>query len=162
MLSWLRQFVFRRSTCNTVVDRRLGLEVAEARVSPPPGLRRRTLAALREASLQPSGARAQRRPVVAAYALVCSVLILIAATAVLYLAPPGAPSSAPRPSSRDTGPLRLLSLDTVRLEAAVEQRLHIGEGSWETPLRQEARLIVADARQAGEYLLARLPRAPGG
>ena len=161
MLSRLRQSVFRRSTCNNVVDRRLGLEAAEARVSPPPGLRRRTLAALREATLQPSRTRVPRRRVVAACAVVCTALVLIAATAVLYFAPPGAPSSAPRTQGRDAGPLRLLSLNTVRLEAAVEQRLG-GEDSWETPLRQEARLIVADARQAGEYLLARLPRAPGG
>jgi hypothetical protein len=140
MLSWLRQFVFHRSTCNTVVvDRRLGLEAAEARVSPPPGLRRRT-------------------SVVFANAFACSVLVLIAAATVLYLAPLP-PPPAPTPQAR---PLERLSFGTVRWQAAVEQRLHIGEDSWETPLRQEARLIVADARQAREYLLARLPRAPGG
>ena len=159
MLSRLRQFVFRRSTCNTaVVDRRLGLEAAEARVSPPPGLRPRTLAALREATLHDSGTPAQRRSVVFANAFACSVLVLIAAATVLYVAPLG-PPAAHIPESR---PLKRLSFDTVRWQAAVEQRLHIGEDSWETPLRQEARLIVADARQAREYLLARLPRAPGG
>jgi hypothetical protein len=158
MLSWLRHFVFRRSPGNTVVDRRLGLEAAEARVSPPPGLRRRTLAALREATLQPSGTRAQRGSAVFANAFACSVLVLIAAGTVLYLAPLRPPPAR----IPEAGPLRLLSLDTVRLEAAVEQRLHIADDSWETPLRQEARLIVADARQAGEYLLARLPRTPDG
>jgi hypothetical protein len=159
MLSRLRQFVFRRSTCNTaVVDRRLGLEAAEARVSPPPGLRPRTLAALREATLQPSGTRSQRRSVVFANAFACGVLVLIAAATVLYVAPLR-PPPARIPAAR---PLKRLSFDTVRWQAAVEQRLHIGEDSWETPLRQEARLIVADARQAREYLLARLPRAPGG
>jgi hypothetical protein len=156
MLSWLRYFVFRRSACNTgVVERRLGLEAAEARVPPPRGLQRRTLAALREATLEPSGARALRRSALFASAFACSVIVLIAAGTVLYLAPLRPPARVP-----DGGPLKRLSIDTGRWEAAVEQRLPIGEDSWQAPLRQEARLIVADARLAGAYFLARLPRTP--
>ncbi|MHC4100543.1 MAG: hypothetical protein ACYS15_12410 [Planctomycetota bacterium] len=145
-----------------MVDRRLGLEAAEARVKPSPGLRRRTLAALREATLQPDPAPARRRQIVLAYAAVCALVALVAVTAASHLAALGRQSAAPATSARGAGPLKLLRLDTVRLEAAVEEQLQLQTESWETPLMEEARLIAADARQAGEYLLARLPRAPGG
>jgi hypothetical protein len=158
MLRWLRRLGFRRDSFTTLVDRRLGLEAAEARVSPPPGLRGRTLAALRESSLAPVPARAGRRPVAGAYVALAGLALALAAVAVLYLAPTRGPAG----HGRGTDPLRMLRLDTGRLEDALGSDRRLESGSWEAPLRQEARLLVADARQARAALAARLPRAPGG
>jgi hypothetical protein len=162
MLSWLRQLGFRSASGAIDVGRLLRLEVTEARVAPSRGLRRRTLAALQEASLRAAPAPARQRPLAFTYAAACGLLALLAATAALHLAAPRHPAEAPTADARQGGPLVLLSLDGGRLEAVLKAQLQLGQDSWEAPLREEARLIVADARHARAYLLARLPRAPGG
>jgi hypothetical protein len=161
MLSRWRQLGFRSRGDTIDVDRLLRLQAHEARVAPPAGLRRRALAALQEAALRPDPAPARQRPVGFAYAAACGLLVLLAAAAALNLAPPGRPPAGQTGANRGAGALNLLSLDAGRLETALGTRLPLGQASWETPLREEARLIVADARQARAALLARLPRARG-
>ena len=49
------------------------------------------------------------------------------------------------------------SFTTSRFDAFFERQIHELESPWETLLLQEAQLLVADAKEAGEYLLAALP-----
>ncbi|MHC4126677.1 MAG: hypothetical protein ACYSWT_12900 [Planctomycetota bacterium] len=162
MLSRWRKLGF-RSRCDTIdVDRLLRLQADEARVAPSPGMRRRTLAALREASLRAEPLAARQGPMGFAYAVACGLLVLLAAAAALNFATPRRPQPGPVATDRGGTALNLLSLDTGRLETALEARLSLGPDPWEAPLMEEARLLVADARQARAALLARLPRAPGG
>jgi hypothetical protein len=125
------------------VERLLRLEAAEARVEPTADLRRRTLAALRAASLQPALAR--RGPRAFTYAAACGALALLASAAVLHLGPsPTVPSVPPR------GGAGLVAVKLPRLDRV------------ESPLKAEIRMLLADARQARDSLLASLPRPPRG
>ena len=139
MLTWFGQLGWGRRPDGVDVDRLLRLEAAEARVVPPAGLRRRTLAALREASLQPAPTR--RRPPALTYAAACGLLGLIAAAAAMHLDPGAVPPPVP---------------EVGRARAAASTLLN----RIESPLKDEVRLLVADARLARDSLLACLPRPP--
>lgn len=125
------------------VHRLLRLEAADARVEPTAGLRRRTLDALRDASLNPAPAR--RRPLAFTYAAACGVLAVIAASAALHLDRQPIAPAAPAGVRARLAPTRLLNLDR-----------------FESPLKAEVRLLVADARHARDRLLCSLPRPPRG
>jgi hypothetical protein len=162
MLSRWRQLGFRRRGDTIDVDRLLRLQAHEARIAPEPGLRRRILAALREATLRREQVPARQGPVGFAWAAACGLLVLLCAAAALTLGTPSRPLPGPVAAGGGAKALSLLSLDTGRLETALGTRLSPGPDPWEGPLMEEARLLVADARQARAALLARLPRAPGG
>lgn len=161
MLSRWRQFGIRRRGGTIDVDRLLRLQAHEARVAPAPELRRRTLAALREATLRREPVPARHGATGFAYAAACGLLVLLAAAGALNIAAPRRPAPGPAAAEPGAGALKLLSFRPQRLETALAARLP-GEDPWEGPLMEEARLLVADARQARAALLARLPRAPGG
>ncbi|MHC4220242.1 MAG: hypothetical protein ACYSU7_17490 [Planctomycetota bacterium] len=144
MFRWLRHDRSGRRPDTIDVGRLLRLEATEACIAPSAGLRRRTLAALRDASLQPAAAR--QRPLAFTYAAACGLLVLLAAAAALHVAAPGRAPAVTGDRSDRAVALNMLSLDTSRLES---------------PLRQEARMLVADARHVREFVLARLPRRGG-
>lgn len=140
------------------VERRLRAEAGPARVGPPPELRSRTLAALEETS--PVAAEPRRRPGLAAYAVACGLVLLVAGLAVMR----GTGSARPvQRTAQAPPPLRPAvrsALDVARIDVAIAKRFERWEVAWEEPLRAEARGIVGDARQAHAFLLARLPRPP--
>ena len=141
MLKGRAQFGWGRRSDTVDVQRLLRLEAADARVEPTAGLRRRTLDALRDAALNPAPAR--RRPLAFTYAAACGVLALIAAAGALHLDGQRVAPAAPEGLRARLAPARLLNLDR-----------------FESPLKAEVRLLVADARQARDCLLDSLPRPP--
>jgi hypothetical protein len=146
MLRWFRQFGPGQRSDPVDIERLLRLEAAEARVAPSAGLRRRTLAALREATLHPAAGPSRPGPRAFTYVAACAGLVLLASAAVLHLAAPSGDPAAPAGPRQVTGSLNVLTS---------------GAGRFESPLKKEVRLLVADARQARDYLLSRLPRRLG-
>jgi hypothetical protein len=167
MLSWLRRIGYGREPDVTRlarrdVVRRLRAEAEAARAEPSRVLRRRTLTALQDVSLDAT-ARPARSTAPWAYVGACAAAVLLAAAAVVNtVVPPGSPPAPPTTGADGgSGPLILLSIDTARLEAALESRLRLPQEPPEAQLVEEAKLIAADARQAGRHLLTRLPLPPG-
>ncbi len=156
MLRWLgRLVVLRRPGRNLnaglAVERRLAADVESAWVAPPSGLRRRTLAALQEAPPDAAPGAAPPRLLLATYAQAFGLMLLLAAGAFVLRSMTLRPG--PVVSDRD----RAFMPAIARLETSVSRQLEALETSWRDPLLAEARLIAADAREAGAYVLARLP-----
>ena len=117
--------------------RRLRAQAEAARITPSPELRRRTLSALQAVVRDTPSPRRQGR--LAAYALACGLVVLLAAsTAVLH-------RPQPQPA-RDVPIGFLFGPQHIELESP-----------WETLLLDEAHHMADDAREVGEYLLASLP-----
>ncbi len=149
------------------VETRLREEGDAARRQPARGLRRRTLAALRESSLELCPASRRERQGWVTLAAAGVGLALVASVAVTQrAAPPDQPglvqaNTAGHPTEGDGDrPSRfaiVIGLDTSRFEAAVQRQMQRLEGSWEASLLAEARQIVDDARVAGELVVTLLP-----
>lgn len=137
------------------VDRRLRAEVAEARVQPSPDLRGRTIAALNDATHAPTHASSRDilpRPAAPAYLLGLLILVVLGVLAVrVGITEPAAPVAVVK------RPAMLANFDTTEFDALIRTRLQEFEGTWESSLRTEAKLLANDARNAGEFLLASLP-----
>jgi len=139
------------------VDRRLRAEVHAAWLDPSPQLRRHTIAALNDAyhgchachASHAEGGRGMSSRT--AYAVACLSLIVLGAIAV-RLGDPGAAGLEPAANP----PAVLARLDTT-FDTLIRTPLQELEVTLESTLRTEAELIAADARNAGEFLLAALP-----
>lgn len=143
---------------DALLEDRLVAEAADARAQPTAGLRRRTLAALQQTPTRAT--RRPDRPAPGAYALAAALVALLAAAAVMQLAPVPAPIETgedPAPS----GLAGIIATDGAGLESAVRLEVRRWETSVQDPLAVETRLMVDDAIATGEYLLARLPIPPG-
>ncbi len=149
------------------VETRLREEGDEARRQPARDLRRRTLAALREVSLELRPASRRERQGWVTLAAAGVGLALVASVAVTQRA---APPEPPVPGEahvaghatgaevdRQSRFAIVIGLDTSRFEAAVQRQMQRLEGSWEAPLLAEARQIVDDARAAGALVATLLP-----
>ncbi len=134
------------------VDRRLRAEVSAAWREPSPQLRRHTIAALNDATHQPVPVTASPRAGGSAYAVAFLALIVLGAVAV-RLGVTGPPAQAPVADP----PAILARFDTTAFDTLIRTQIQELEGSWESSLRTEAKLIATDARNAGEYVLATLP-----
>ncbi|MHC4415652.1 MAG: hypothetical protein ACYS0G_10240 [Planctomycetota bacterium] len=162
MLRWLHRLVSGPNTdgadrVRRDLDRRLREEVHAVRVAPSRDLRRRTLAALQQATWDADAFPLPARGLRGAYAAAGGLLALAATVAVLRHPVP-LDSSTPGPvESRDDPITIVIGIDTTRFDAAWKNRVQQLEASWEAPLVAEARLIMDDARDAGSFVLARLP-----
>ena len=155
MLKWLdRAFAwsFESRTRRRRVDRRLRAEVPAAWRDPSPQLRRHTIAALNDAMHQPAPVIAAPRPAGAAYAVAFLSMVVLGVFAVrLSVTGPSGGEHVAKPQSILTG------FDTTGFDTLIRTQLQGLEDSWESSLPMEAKLIAADARKAGEYVLATLP-----
>ena len=167
MLKFARRVRFRDDQRWRRVETRLRDEADAARRRPARDLRRRTLAALREASLELRPASRRERQGWVTLAAAGVGLAVVASVAVTQR---GAPLEQSRPTQRVDAPADttvhtaeadgdrqsrfaiVIGLDTSRFEAAVQRQMERMEGSWAEPLLDEARQIVDDARAAGELV----------
>ena len=148
------------------VETRLREEGDAARRQPARDLRRRTLAALRESSLELRPASRRERQGWVTLAAAGVGLALVASVAVTQRAAPPDPPGPVQANTADhpTGGegdqksrfAIVIGVDTSRFEAAVQRQMQRLEGSWEAPLLAEARQIVDDARVAGELVVTLL------
>ncbi len=129
------------------LERRLIAGADDARVPPPPGLCAATLERLRAGS--PDAATPRRRLLPLALA---AVLLAAAATAAAMRFRPQHPGAA----NRTDGHVVAIQLPDVG--ASIGDRLRRLKAPSPDPLRTEALLVLADARQVRDYLLAQLPR----
>jgi len=155
MLKWITRIAFawkpeaRRRRRR--VDRRLRAEVPAAWRDPSTQLRRHTIAALNDVMYQPTPVAASHRGAGPAYAVAFLTLVVLGAVAVrLGVTGPDRLEPVARPSAV------LTRFDTT-FNTLIHTRLRELEGTLESTLRAEAELIAADARNAGEFLLAALP-----
>ncbi len=172
MLRFARRVRFRDEQRWRRVETRLREEGDAARRQPARDLRRRTLAALREASLELRPASRRERQGWVTLAAAGVGLAVVASVAVTQRAPPPeqpgptqevlAPAATTADTAEEDGARQsrfaiVIGLDTSRFEAAVQRQMQRLEGSWEAPLLAEARQIVDDARVAGEFVVTLLP-----
>ena len=157
MLKFARRVRFRDDQRWRRVETRLRDEADAARRRPARDLRRRTLAALREASLELRPASRRERQGWLTLAAAGVGLAVVASVAVTQRAarPVEAPVAGHTTGPEADRPPRfeiVIGLDTSRFEAAVQRQVERVEGSWAEPLLDEARQIVDDARAAGELV----------
>ena len=169
MLRFSRRERFRDEQRWRRVETRLREEGDAARRQPARDLRRRTLVALRGASLELRPASRRERQGWVTLAAAGVGLALVASVAVTQrAAPPEQPVPVPvhanvagHPTGGDGERQSrfsiVIGLDTSRFEAAIQRQMQRLEGSWEAPLLAEARQIVDDARAAGELVVTLLP-----
>ena len=155
MLKWLDEIAFSWNSearrRRRRVDRRLRAEVPAAWLDPSPRLRRRTIAALNDACHASHAEAANGMSCRTAYAVAFLALLVLGAVAVRLgvTGPAGLePSASP--------PAVLARFDTT-FNTLIHTQLQELEGTLESTLRTEAKLIAADARNAGEFVLAALP-----
>ncbi len=135
------------------IEHRLVSEADLARVSPSPELRRCTLAALQEAT--PCSAPRSGRPgMLLAARAAAGGLILTSGLIAILLMTPGRPTHV-KPAER------LAIFSSFDAHADVGDKLTSVEATWEERFVNEARLVLNDAREAGQSLLSRLPAIPG-
>jgi hypothetical protein len=134
------------------VDRRLQAEVAAAQIEPSSGLRRRTIAALNDVGYEPAFVAARPRTAGASYAVGFLTLIALGALAVRL-----GVTTGPGQQRVVEPPSILAGFDTSGFDTLIRTQLLGLEDTWESSLPMEAKHIAADARRAGEYVLATLP-----
>ena len=156
MLNWLDRITFAWSAearrRRRRVERRLRTEVVAAHIEPSQDLRRRTIAALNDVAYEPAFVAARPRTAAASYAVAFLTMLVLGALAVRLgvTAEPGQQRVAEPPSI-------LAGFDTTGFDTLIRTKLQGLEGTWESSLPMEAKHIAADARKAGEYVLATLP-----
>ena len=156
MLKWLDRIAFawnsKARRRRRRVDRRLQAEVMAARLEPSPGLRRRTITALNDVAYQPASLSTSPRTAWASYVVAFLTMIVLGALAVRLgvTAGPGQRPVAEPPSI-------LAAFDTTGFDTLIRSQLQGLEGTWESSLPMEAKLIASDARKVGEFVLATLP-----
>ncbi len=156
MLKWLDRIAFSWKSDargqRRRVDRRLRAEVPAAWHDPSPQLRRRTIAALNDAMYQPAPVIAAPRPAGAAYAVAFLAMVVLGALAVrLSVTAESGPDRVVQPRPVFVG------FDTTGVKTLIRTHLQDLDGTLESTLRTEAKFIAADARNAGEFVLATLP-----
>ncbi len=166
MLRFARRVRFRDEQRWRREETRLHDEADAARRQPARDLRRRTLAALREASLELRPASRRERQGWVTLAAAGVGLAVVASVAVTQRAAPPEPPvpveahvaghATGAEGDRQSRFAIVIGLDTSRFEAAVQRQMQRLEGSWEAPLLAEARQIVDDARVAGELVVTLL------
>jgi len=127
------------TAAHRAISERLRAQADAARIEPPTQLRARTMAAL---AAKP--ARPVPRSIGWLGAARVAACLAVAGAAVLAV------STLPRPAS--SPPRR----DTLKL--SLTREVLAMPAPWDEALGGEVRHLVADARQAGRVLLARLPR----
>lgn len=156
MLNWFDRMAFVWNTearrRRRRVERRLRAEVVATRLEPSPGLRRRTIAALNDIANDPVSLSASPRTAWTSYVVALLTMIVLGAVAV-RLGVTAGPVQQPVAEPRSI----LAGFDTTGFDRLIRTQLQGLESTWESSLPMEAKLIAADARKAGEYVLATLP-----
>lgn len=135
------------------VEDRLRTGAGRARIEPSGSLYRRTLAALNDVSARSAPAVPMasplRRVATGGYALAFVSLVVIGAVAVQLGVPGAADRAGPVDSTRN-----LALFNTTAFDSVFQRPLRELNGTWESPLRTEARLIARDARTLSAKAMA--------
>ncbi len=126
---------------------RLRAEAEAARIEPPARVRSRALAAMECVSRD--GPQREPHGRLGASVAACGAAAILAVIPLVSRPKPAAPGP----------PVASITLDRSRFEGffEIDRRLGAIPSPWETLLGEEAQLLAADARAAGEQLLASLP-----